>query len=292
MSGLGRLDRGQGGFGVADLADEDDIGVLADHMLERGRVRIGVEPDLALLNDRAIVVVHDLDRVLDRDDVRPARPVDVTDHRGDRRRLPGAGRSGEQHQATRGIGKLGDHRREQQLIDRRHVRAHPTDRKADHPPLTEHVHAEPADPRHRVAEVGLVRELELLALVLGHDRDRRTDGVVRGQGRERGRLEPAVHTDERHVAGLEVQIARTHLDRMSQQPRDVQGLDPSLSLGRLARLSGTALRLAPRLQDGPEPRLVLGLELGASVLASRLVVQLVLDLLELLTHLSARSDEL
>ena len=69
MAGLRRLDRGQGRVGIADLADEDHVRVLPDDMLERGLVRTGVDPDLALLDDRELVVMHDLDRILDRHDM-------------------------------------------------------------------------------------------------------------------------------------------------------------------------------------------------------------------------------
>ena len=70
MARLRRLDRGEGRFGVADLADEDHVRVLADDVSKRRRVRVGVDPDLPLLDDRELVVVDDLDRVLDGDDVR------------------------------------------------------------------------------------------------------------------------------------------------------------------------------------------------------------------------------
>ena len=53
-------------------------------------------PDLALVDDRALVDVQELDRVLDRDDVLGHRRVDVVDHRRERRRLARAGRAGQQ----------------------------------------------------------------------------------------------------------------------------------------------------------------------------------------------------
>ena len=96
MPGLGRLDGRQRGYGVADLAEEDDVGVLPDDVAQRVPVAVGVDADLALLDDREDVLVHHLDRVLDRDDVRAARAVDVADHGGDRRGLAGAGGPGDE----------------------------------------------------------------------------------------------------------------------------------------------------------------------------------------------------
>ena len=75
VAGLGGLERGLRGLGVAELADQDRVGVLAQCAPQRLAEALGVEADLALVDDRLLVGVHDLDRVLDRDDVR-ARACD------------------------------------------------------------------------------------------------------------------------------------------------------------------------------------------------------------------------
>jgi hypothetical protein len=54
---------------VAHLADEDDVRVLAQDAAQRALERVRVLPDLALVDDRRLVAVQELDRVLDRDDV-------------------------------------------------------------------------------------------------------------------------------------------------------------------------------------------------------------------------------
>ena len=72
VAGLGgeqrRLDR----LEVAHLADEDDVGVLAQRAAQRLRERVGVHADFALVDDRPVVPVQVLDRILDRHDVRRA----------------------------------------------------------------------------------------------------------------------------------------------------------------------------------------------------------------------------
>jgi len=88
VAGLGRRQRGRDGLRVAHLADEDDIGVLAQHASERRPEVGGVGTDLTLVDDRLLVGVQDLDRVLDGHDVAAHRRVDVVDHRGEGRRLP------------------------------------------------------------------------------------------------------------------------------------------------------------------------------------------------------------
>ena len=100
VTGLGGLERRLGRLAVAELADQDHVRVLAEHAPERLVERLGVDPDLALVDDAARVVVEDLDRVLDRDDVLPARAVDVAEHRRERRRLADAGRAGDEDEAA------------------------------------------------------------------------------------------------------------------------------------------------------------------------------------------------
>ena len=102
---LGRLHCRLRRLGVAHLADQDHVGVLAQRPAERLVERGRVEPDLALVDDARPVVVEELDRVLDRDDVTPPRGVDVPDDRGERRRLAGAGRAGAEDETARLVGQ-------------------------------------------------------------------------------------------------------------------------------------------------------------------------------------------
>ena len=118
---LGRLQRGLRGLGVAELADQDRVRILAEHAPERLAEAFGVEPDLALVDDRLPIGVQDLDRVLDRDDVLAARPVDVVEHRRERRRLARAGGAGDEDQAAVLAREPGDAGRHAQLLEARHV---------------------------------------------------------------------------------------------------------------------------------------------------------------------------
>ena len=54
---------------VPHLADQDDVGVLAQDVLQRRGEAVGVGPDLALVHDAGLVLVQELDRVLDGHDV-------------------------------------------------------------------------------------------------------------------------------------------------------------------------------------------------------------------------------
>ena len=76
VAGLGHGEREPDRLEVAHLADEQDVGVLAQHAAQGvGEVR-GVGADLALVDRRQLVVVDVLDRVLDGDDVAAAGAVD------------------------------------------------------------------------------------------------------------------------------------------------------------------------------------------------------------------------
>ena len=88
-----------GGLGVADLADQHDVGVLAQH-----RTQAAAEGQAAALVHLHLGDAGDLhlDRVLERDDV-AVRRVDLLQRRVERAGLAAARRAGEQHQALRGL---------------------------------------------------------------------------------------------------------------------------------------------------------------------------------------------
>ena len=100
VAGLGGGQGDRDGLQVAELADEDHVRVLPQHVLERGAEAVGVRADLALVDQRLLVLVQELDRVLDGDDVVGAGAVDQVDERGERRRLAGTGRAGDEHEAA------------------------------------------------------------------------------------------------------------------------------------------------------------------------------------------------
>ena len=88
------------GLQVAQLADQDDVRVLPQHVLERlGEARVST-PTSRWLTTQRLCVVQELDRVLDGDDVVAPGAVGQVEQRGQRRGLARAGRAGDQHQAA------------------------------------------------------------------------------------------------------------------------------------------------------------------------------------------------
>ena len=117
--------RGLDGLGVAHLADQDDVGVLAHRRAQRGRPVGGVGAELALVDRGLLVVVDDLDRVLDGEDVHRALLVHGVHHGRERRRLAGAGRAGDQHQAAGLEREPADHVGHVEVLERLRARRRP-----------------------------------------------------------------------------------------------------------------------------------------------------------------------
>ena len=69
VPGLGELDAVFHGLAVADLADQDHIRCLPQGVPEGAVPGIGVDADLAVRDDAALVLMHEFHRVLDGDDV-------------------------------------------------------------------------------------------------------------------------------------------------------------------------------------------------------------------------------
>ncbi len=87
VTGLRGGQRGGYRLEVTHLADEDHVGVLTEHVLQRRGERVRVLPHLTLVHERPLVTVEELDRVLDRHDVEGLLAVDDVDERRQGRRL-------------------------------------------------------------------------------------------------------------------------------------------------------------------------------------------------------------
>ncbi len=195
--GLGDAQRRLDGLEVAQLADQDDVGVLAQRGAQRRAEAVGVGVDLALVDQAALVRVHELDRVLDRQDVLAPLGVDLVDHRRQRRRLAAAGRAGDEHQAARPLGERGDDLRQAELVEALDdLRDDAVDR-GDGAALVEDVAAEAGDAADAEREVELERLLEPLLLRVGEDAVGQRLGLGRPEHRQVERPQVPVHADLR-----------------------------------------------------------------------------------------------
>src|SRR2546427_2435840 len=205
------------GLEVAHFTDQHDIGILPQHVLEGLREAVRVREDLALVHEAALVHVHELDRILDRDDVLVSFAVDLVDHGGERRALPAARPPGHQHEPARQLGEARHGGREPELLElRRLVRDH-AEGAADRALLQVEVATEAAHPFHPEREVELAFLFELLLLCLGEEAVTELFRVVAAERRMREGDELTVESDDRWAVGGEVQVRRLALDHLAQE---------------------------------------------------------------------------
>ena len=118
---FGRRDRRRDRLQVTHFADQDHVRVLPQGAADGLRETRHVDADLALIDRRFLVVVVELDRILDRDDVVVDVLVDVVHQAGQRRALARTRRPGHQEQPAGPQHQLGHHVRQPQLLRRQHV---------------------------------------------------------------------------------------------------------------------------------------------------------------------------
>ena len=239
---LGGMDRRLEGLHVAELAHEDDVGILADGMLHADLEVLDVAADLPLIDQALILGEHELDRILEREDVLAVGAVDVVEHRPDRGALAGAGDPGQQHHPLVEHAEPLDALRQEEALE---VGDRVVDAAGDHAHrslLGEQVDAEP--PLDAIDHAG-VREIDAplflkdLPLPLTHDRHAELPhpGVIDLGVLER--LERALHADDRWLVGLEVQVAATELDERLKQTVDLVAI--AVGADRLGNVAGRGL---------------------------------------------------
>jgi hypothetical protein len=180
---------------------------------------LGVEPDLALVDDAVDVLVEDLDRILDRHDVLPARAVDVVDHRCERGRLARARAAGDEDEAAVLVGEAADAGRQAERVEGRNLRREQAKSEGHGAALPEPVDAEPGQPGRLVRDVELTvceERLEPVRCGLGHAPEHGVEVAVRQRGAAVERQQVAVAPEHRRPAELEVHVARPEVDRVRE----------------------------------------------------------------------------
>src|SRR3989344_5368647 len=118
VSGLRGCDRGGHRLRSAHLADENDVNVLAEGRLERGRKIFRVDTYFALIYERLLRLIDILHRVLDCDDVLHPLDVDELYESGKRRGLSLPHRSDHQEESLGFAGEAGKAVRQIQFLYR------------------------------------------------------------------------------------------------------------------------------------------------------------------------------
>ena len=207
VSGLGGGEGRRDRLEVAHLAEEDHVRVLAKRGAQGLAEGNGVGADLALVDDALLVLVHELDRVLDREDVIGPRAVDLVDDRRQGGRLARAGRTGHEHEPARLRGELVQTRRQAELLERLDVVGDDAERRAERLALEEDVDAEAGDAGDRVGEVELALDLELLLLLGVEHAVEQLLRVIRRQRLDAvDALQVPTQTDRRGRSDRDVQV--------------------------------------------------------------------------------------
>src|SRR6267142_519234 len=107
---------------ITHLAHQDHVRILAQRASKGVGEGQGMRPDLALVDEAFLRLVHELDGILDGEDVAVLGLVLVVDHRRKRGRLARAGRPGDQHDAAGLVGDFLEDLRALQVLERQDLR--------------------------------------------------------------------------------------------------------------------------------------------------------------------------
>ena len=167
------------------------------------------------------MTVHELDRILNREDVVRACAIDLVDHRGESRRLAGTSRPGDEDEAARVLGEAVHDVREVQLLERLDLLRDEAEGRSDRLALVVDVDAEARDSRHRVGEVELALQLEVLLLLAREDPVEERTRVIRGERLEAfGPRNVPSHTECRRTSDRDMQVGGAERDHLLEQVVD------------------------------------------------------------------------
>ena len=210
VSGLRGLHRGLGRRMVPYLADEDDLGVLADRGADGVRERVRVDPDFPLLELALVFDEEVFDRVLDGDDPERGGFVEPLEQRADGGALALAGGARHEKQAAGFLDEVGQARRQTEIRQLWDSLRHDAEGKrlgallfAERGPV--------AQPVAEEAEIHLVLVLDAVADRGGERRAEHGHDIVVGRGGEhvgRDAKEASVHAIGVAAVRLGVQIRR------------------------------------------------------------------------------------
>ncbi len=168
--------------------------------------------DLALVDQALLVRVHELDRILDRDDVCGTARVDVVDHRRQGRRLTRTGRARDQDQARVHVADpLAHLDRHAQVLEGRDAARDRAHHRRHRALLVEDVRAEAPVSLQAEGAVQLQVPIELRDLVRSQDAGREPARLVRSERRVLHGQQDSVHADARRSSDGDVQSYTLHV---------------------------------------------------------------------------------
>ena len=176
--------------------------------------------DLAVVHETALARVHELDRILDGDDVILPVLVRMVHDRRQRRGLAAAGRSGDQHEPLVEHRRLFQDRRQTEVVRGQDLRGDLPEHRADAIPLLEEIGAEARDAGDLVSEVDVAGLFEDLDLVLRRDLVEHRAQIVIFQRIVLDPFELAVQAHDRLLTGHQMEIRRALVEHELEERVD------------------------------------------------------------------------
>ncbi len=213
MTGFCGGQREANGFQIAQLADQDEVGVFAQRRAQRFVEAMRVAVHFALVDQAFLRGMYKLDRILDREDMAVLVLVDVVDHRRERSRLARTSRPGHQDQTLRLLDELLEDARAAEILQAEDFGRNRTEHRSGTAVLVERIDAETRQARDLEREVDLEEFLVVATLLVRHDVvDQRVDLLVI-EGRDVDPAHVTIDADHRRQAGRQVQVRRLVLHR-------------------------------------------------------------------------------
>src|SRR5215212_541457 len=192
---------------IAHFADEYDVGILSQRAAESFGKGTCIDVDLTLGQERLLIAMQELNRILDGHDVPAARRVDAIDHRRQGRGLPRAGGACNQDQPASFLRNLFDYWRQTELCGSLCSIGNDAKHNAYGTALLKNVCAKTSQARYAVADIYFRHLLEALLLSIGHDRERHVQSIFRLQtGSVGDRVKFTADTHNRERPHLEVEV--------------------------------------------------------------------------------------
>ncbi|MNE38104.1 hypothetical protein D3C80_1319880 [compost metagenome] len=181
----------------------------------------GIHADLTLVDDRLLVPVHVLHRILDGDDVAAVVAVAVVDQRRQRGGLARAGAADEQHQTALLEDHVEQHRRQLEILEARDIQLDVARDDGYLVALLEDVDPETADVGQRDGQVHLQLALEIDPLLGIHHLGGDLRHVARHQHVLAQGAQHAVELGAGRRAGRKVEVGSILTGQDAQHFRDV-----------------------------------------------------------------------
>jgi hypothetical protein len=196
------------GLEVAQLADQNDVGVFAKRRAQRVLERFGMSAHFPLIDQTLLVRVHELDRIFDGDDVIRPHPIDVVDHCAEGRRLPRTRGSGDENESLAQHAELKNVRREAELLSGPNLGGDDPEDRSRAFAIEERVGAKTRESLDFVGEIRIVPLCEFLPVALGHDRREQRVEIVGAKryGRRVERLQVTVFPHDRRRPDRQMQV--------------------------------------------------------------------------------------